>query len=116
MLIFGLLNGVAYEIWPTARWGQTLGKRITGIKVVHAMTGAAPGWGKSMGRWALPALPNVILYVTVYVIPNVILYVIPLILLFCLTFLLLCYVSLTWDRVYQGWHDKAAGTLVIRLR
>ena len=21
---------------------------------------------------------------------------------------------LTWDRVYQGWHDKAAGTLVTR--
>jgi hypothetical protein len=27
---------------------------------------------------------------------------------------ILCYLSLTWDRVYQGGHDKAAGTLVIK--
>ncbi len=103
-VIFGLLLGIAYEVWPTARWGQTLGKRILGIKVVHAMTGEAPGWGKSMGRWALPALPNLISYVISFV------------LLFGWIFSLLCYVSLTWDRVYQGWHDKTAGTLVIRLR
>ncbi|WP_428117572.1 RDD family protein [Candidatus Poriferisodalis sp.] len=99
-LILGLLVGIAYEVWPTALWGQTLGKRIVGIKVVHAMTGEAPGWGKAMGRWAVPALPSVI----------------PFVQFIGWIFTLLCYVSLTWDRVHQGWHDKAAGTLVIRLR
>lgn len=29
-------------------------------------------------------------------------------------FTLLCYLSIIWDRVHQGWRDKAAGTLVIR--
>ena len=28
---------------------------------------------------------------------------------------LLCYVSLTWDKVRQGWHDKAAATLVVKV-
>ena len=99
-LLFGLLVAIAYEVWPTALWGQTLGKRIVGIKVVHAMTGEAPGWGKSLGRWAVPTLPSAI----------------PFVQFIGWIFTLLCYVSLTWDRVYQGWHDKAAGTLVTRLR
>lgn len=28
---------------------------------------------------------------------------------------LLVYVSLLWDKTHQGWHDKAAGTVVIRV-
>ncbi len=86
---------LVYEVVQVALWGRTLGKRMVGIKVVNAAHGGVPGWGKAVGRWAIPGL--------VYLIPIVG----PLA-------ALLCYISLTWDRVYQGWHDKAAGTLVVR--
>ena len=88
--------GVAYEVTMIALKGQTLGKMATSIKVVRADNGLLPGWGKSIGRWIIP----------------IILLFVPLLgwVLF-----LLVYVSLTWDKVRQGWHDKAAGTLVVKV-
>ena len=87
--------GVAYEVVLIALWGQTLGKRMVGIKVINAAHGGVPGWGKSFGRWTIPGLVGLLPYIGWLLA-------------------ILCYVSLTWDRVYQGWHDKAAGTLVIK--
>ncbi len=93
-LIVSIIFGVGYEVVQIALWGQTLGKRMVGISVIHATHGGLPGWGKAFGRYAIPALlagiPVVGWILSV-----------------------LCYVSATWDRVYQGWHDKAAGTLVV---
>ena len=94
-ILIGLVVGVGYEVLQIAVWGQTLGKRIVGVKVIHAAHGGLPGWGKAFGRWAIPGL----------------LALIPLV---GWILSILCYLSATWDRVYQGWHDKAAGTLVIR--
>ena len=86
---------LAYEVVQVAVWGQTLGKRMVGVKVVNAARGGLPTWGNAVGRGAIPGL--------VWLIP----WIGPLA-------ALLCYLSLTWDRVYQGWHDKTGGTLVIR--
>ena len=94
-VLLGLVIGIGYEVFQVAVWGQTIGKRMTGIKVINAAHGGVPGWGKATGRWAIPGLVALIPIVG------------PLL-------SLLCYVSLTWDRVYQGWHDKVAGTLVIK--
>ena len=94
-ILVGLVIGIGYEVVQIALWGQTLGKRMIGIKVIHAAHGGLPGWGKAFGRWAIPGL----------------LALIPLV---GWLLSILCYVSATWDRVYQGWHDKAAGTLVVR--
>ena len=94
--------GVAYEVILTALWGRTLGKRMVGIKVIHAVHGGVPGFGKAAGRWAVPSLPGVVLVL------------VPALALIAALWSALCYLSLTWDRVYQGWHDKAAGTLVVR--
>lgn len=88
-----------YETASVALWGRTLGKRIAGIRVVNAQTGAIPGWGKAIGRWAVPGIPAAQNFIW------------PIGALWWI----LCNVSLTWDRVYQGWHDKAAGTLVIKV-
>ncbi len=93
--LIGLVVGISYEVPQIAVWGQTIGKRMTGIKVINAVHGGTPGGGKAIGRWAIPGLAGVIPIVG-----------------WLLS--LLCYVSLTWDRVYQGWHDKTAGTLVIK--
>ena len=87
--------GLLYEVVQIALWGQTIGKRAVNVKVVNAVHGGLPGWGKSIGRWAIPGLLNLI----------------PLI---GWLLSLVCYLSLLWDRVRQGWHDRAAGTLVIK--
>lgn len=94
-ILVGLIVGVGYEVVQIALWGQTLGKRMIGIKVIHATHGGLPGWGKAFGRWAIPGLLTLIPVVG-WILS------------------ILCYVSATWDRVYQGWHDKVAGTLVIK--
>ena len=90
-----LMIGFGYEVIQIAVWGQTLGKRATGVRVVNAAHGGLPGWGKAIGRWGVPSIISLIPFVG-WILS------------------ILCYVSLTWDRVYQGWHDKAAGTLVIK--
>ena len=56
LLLVALIAGIGYEVTLTALWGQTLGKRMTGIKVINAANGGVPGWGKSLGRWAIPGL------------------------------------------------------------
>jgi uncharacterized RDD family membrane protein YckC len=87
---------VAYELVMTAIKGQTVGKMIMGIKVVKSADGQVPGFGPAFMRWLLPIIGAVI----------------------CGIGALLVYLSPLFDssgRV-QGWHDKAANTLVIGLR
>lgn len=87
--------GLLYEVVLIAVRGQTLGKMMVSIKVVRADNGLVPGWGKSIGRWIIPVVLNFIPYVG-WVLS------------------LLVYISLLWDKARQGWHDKAAGTLVVK--
>ncbi len=87
--------GILYEVTLIATRGQTLGKMAARIKVVRADNGLAPGWGKSIVRWIIPAVLGFIPVVG-WILS------------------LLVYVSLLWDKVRQGWHDKAAGTLVVK--
>ena len=96
-----LAIGLLYEVGLIAARGQTLGKMALKVKVVRADNGLVPGWGKSAGRWLVPAIPAL-----GWFIPSIsfIGFLSPLV-----------YVSLTWDKVRQGWHDKAAGTLVIKV-
>jgi uncharacterized RDD family membrane protein YckC len=87
---------VAYELVMTAIKGQTVGKMIMGIKVVKSADGQVPGFGPAFMRWLLPIIGAAI----------------------CGIGALLVYLSPLFDssgRV-QGWHDKAANTLVIGLR
>ena len=95
ILLFGLA-GIVYEVTMIALKGQTVGKMATSVKVIRADNGQLPGWGKSIARWIIPALLNIIPFVG-WILA------------------LLCYVSLTWDKVRQGWHDKAAATLVVKV-
>lgn len=91
-----VVAGALYEVTMIALKGQTLGKMATSIKVIRADNGLVPGWGKSIGRWIIPAVLGFIPFVG-----------------WLLS--LLVYISLTWDRTRQGWHDKAAATLVIKI-
>ncbi len=104
-LSWSLTPAVAfYEIAFIAVKGQTPGKMATRIRVVQAEDlfrpewGRPPSWGRSLIRWGLPfvlGLPG-------FFIP------------FGNVLALLCYLSLTWDRDRQGWHDKAARTFVVK--
>ncbi|MDE0133416.1 MAG: RDD family protein [Acidimicrobiaceae bacterium] len=99
-LLVLVLADFVYEVAPTARWGQTLGKRIVGIKVVDASTGAAPGLSKSLGRWAVLTLPIAVPYLRYGGV----------------IFFLLCVLTMGHEPCYRGWHDKVARTLVVTSR
>ncbi|WP_410789391.1 RDD family protein [Kribbella sp. C-35] len=91
-----VLITVLYELLLTAFKGQTVGKMVMGIKVVRSSDGQVPGFGPAFMRWLLPMIGSFLCYVGA----------------------LLVYLSPLFDssgRV-QGWHDKAANTLVIGTR
>ena len=95
-LIVGPVLIFSYELPMTAVLGRTVGRYLTKTKVVRVDNGQTPGWKKAGARWAALYLP---------------LLAFPLIgmLIFLLTAL-----SPLFDRQRRGWHDKIAGTKVVR--
>lgn len=89
-----MLIGVLYEWLMTGLVGATLGKLCVGIRVVKADTGQKPGLGSSFIRYIIPAVGS----------------------LACCVGQTLVYLSPFWDKSgrQQGWHDKAAGTMVVQ--
>lgn len=85
--LFGLL-GIVYETILISRWnGQTIGKKIMGIKVVTVAGGsldATRAFIRSLSK-ILSALP-----------------------------LYLGFLWALWDDRHQAWHDKIADTLVVK--
>ena len=94
--VVAVVIGVLYEVTMIATKGQTLGKMATRIKVVRTDNGLVPGWGKAIGRWIIPAALGFIPLVG-WILA------------------LLVYLSLTWDKARQGWHDKAVKTFVVKV-
>lgn len=89
--------GVAavYEIGFIAMTGQTIGKRLLRIQVVDVVTGRPPDLGGSAIRHLVPAVPALVHEIGALVG-------------------LLVYLSAIWSPTRQGWHDRAAGTVVVR--
>lgn len=88
LLFVGFLVVVFVYLRALARTGQTWGRRIVGIKVVRTDDGAAPGWGKAIGRSLFAG----------FISANV---------------FYLGYLWMIWDGEKQTWHDKVAGTYVV---
>jgi uncharacterized RDD family membrane protein YckC len=86
------LAAAAYEVLLTALTGQTVGKRLLGIKVVDATTGAVPDLDQSVRR-AVPVLLQ-----RVPIIGG---------------FAGLLYLPVVWRPRRQGFHDTLAGTVVV---
>jgi uncharacterized RDD family membrane protein YckC len=84
-----------HEIVTVALTGQTLGKWLLRLRVVRAADGSVPGWGPSLLRWLIQFVAW---------IPFLLLGAIPM------------YLSPLWDKSgrRQGWHDKVAGTVVVK--
>lgn len=70
--------------------GGTLGKRVLGIRLEDAATGKNIGYGRAIVRW-LVAFPSALA-------------------------LFAGYFWAIWDENRQTWHDKAAGSVVVRGR
>ncbi|WP_369216220.1 RDD family protein [Streptomyces flavofungini] len=86
--------GLLYEWLMTALVGGTLGKLAVGIRVINAETGQKPGFGSAFVRYIIPIVGS----------------------LACGIGSLLVYLSPFWDKSgrQQGWHDKAAKTMVVQ--
>lgn len=92
IFLLTVLITLAYEMVLIAIKGQTVGKMVVGVKVVRSQDGQVPGFGPSFMRWLIPAAASAVCGLGIVV-----------------------YLSPLFDssgRV-QGWHDKAANTLVI---
>jgi uncharacterized RDD family membrane protein YckC len=91
--LFGALGVVATLVYYVALegrpQGQTLGKMAMGIRVVRRSDGAPLGYGLAIVRTLSRFLDAIT--------------VVPLGLLWAI-----------WDRQHQTWHDKIAGTVVVR--
>jgi uncharacterized RDD family membrane protein YckC len=98
-LIFACIIAVLsffYDSIQHGLWGQTLGKRALGTRVVSADDRSKISGGTAAGRAAVYAL-------------------IPVVPLIGTLFSLLNSLWLTWDRRRQALHDKAARTIVVKV-
>ena len=85
-----LLLGPLYFVLLTGLLGQTVGKMTVGIRVV-GRNGQAPGLGYAALREIVGKFVSIIAF-------------------------LLGFLWIGWDGTKQGWHDKIAGTHVVRGR
>jgi uncharacterized RDD family membrane protein YckC len=85
--------GLLYEVVMVALKGATLGKMAMGVRVVKSTDGGLPGWGGSIVRWVILQIGG----------------------FFCGIGYLVVGISFLFDGSgrMQGWHDKAAHTLVL---
>ncbi|MDP9798194.1 putative RDD family membrane protein YckC [Catenuloplanes nepalensis] len=100
MLVVTAMVWFAYEVPQIANSGQTLGKRLMGIKTIALEDGATPGFGRAFRRWNLYGTATL--------------------------FWSCCGIGLLWqlldglsplfDRHMQrAWHDRVAQTVVVQL-
>lgn len=88
--------GLAYHTLMVGRWGRTVGKMATGITVVRASDGSAPGYDVA-GVRALVLLLNNIPYLSL----GAVVLIVSVIMMFS-------------SPRRQALHDRAAGTMVVR--
>ena len=93
-----------YLILATALTGQTLGKRLLGIRVVDVATGELPGLRASVIRWAVIAVPLLVGWVS------------PAVASYTGWFSFAAYVPILKAPQHRGVHDLVAGTIVTRVR
>ena len=90
--LLGIVIFFGYFAGSTALWGRTLGKRIVGLRVVNQADGRMPSSGQAFGRYGILFL---------LLIP-------------CGIPAIVCAATLGSHPLRQGWHDRAASTMVLR--
>jgi uncharacterized RDD family membrane protein YckC len=94
----------AYEIVPVAVAGRTLGKLVAGTRVVVDGEGRVPGWGRAIARWAVPALPVLLMPYALGGAPRFFAFTV---------WPIVVYGPVLFDPMRRGLHDRAAGTVVV---
>jgi uncharacterized RDD family membrane protein YckC len=82
-----LAVGIGYAGYLEGISGQTVGKRVLGIRVVDLATGGPIGFSRAVLRYFARILSTIVL--------------------------LLGYFWMLWDSEKQTWHDKIAGSVVV---
>ena len=124
LMVPAAIPAYLFEVGFTARFGQTFGKRLADIRVVR-WDGEAAAVGDQArlahwrfgARWAIPHVPGIVAAVVAGIValpgvqdagdfwgPVAGAAVVP---------WALVYASSLWDKNRRGWHDKAAGTIVV---
>ena len=93
----GLVPALLYEVPLVALRGQTVGKMMTGVRVVRFVDGGVPGWWRSAVRWAVLYGPMLIPVVG-----------------WLVTVLVVAIAGRDPHR--RGLHDRIAGTVVLDMR
>ena len=110
-----------FEVGFTARFGQTFGKRLADIHVVR-WDGEAAAVGdqarlahwRSGARWAIPHVAGLSVAVVAGAVSFATIGQVGVAALAAgITAWLTVYASSLWDKNRRGWHDKAAGTIVV---
>ena len=97
VLIFASITvgqAVYFTILNGNERGQTYGKRLLVIRVIDEAAGGPIGYGRSFGRWAVPAAVNFL----------------------CGFFSIIDGLWPLWDHRNQALHDKVARSVVIRVQ
>lgn len=89
-ILISLLIGEFYYIYLIGKFGQTLGKKWLRVKVIKIGTDEVPGYFKAFLRDGVGKILSAII-------------------------LLLGYFWMLWDSQKQTWHDKIAGTIVVKI-
>jgi uncharacterized RDD family membrane protein YckC len=99
ILLIAVALWFAYEVPSLANTGQTLGKRLLGLKVIRIEEDAPPGFGRAIRRWNPLGLPTLLWTCGLG---------------FVLQFFDCLYVLI--DRpLHQALHDKSAATIVVQV-
>jgi uncharacterized RDD family membrane protein YckC len=87
----GLVIGAAYFTYFHGRTGQTPGDAALGVKVIDLKegTGQPIGYSRAFLRWLVSIVSTLALF--------------------------LGFLWMLWDDEKQTWHDKAAGSVVVKL-
>lgn len=103
LIVFML--GFAYFTVLHAKWGQTLGKKAFGIRVVKAADHSAVTWGQAIARQAFVYAITVVTVVLNFLTPAA----------GVLGFVgLIDNAWILWDERRQSLHDKVAKTMVVK--
>jgi uncharacterized RDD family membrane protein YckC len=116
ILVQGVLPALAAILFWRYR-GATPGKMLIGAKIVNAKTLGKPSMGQLIGRYfayIVSTLPGMVIAVAI-IVGSILSARMDLNLWLLVTPLLMWgFVWIAFDKRKQGWHDKLAGTLVIR--
>ena len=122
LLVLASAAAACYEVFPTTRMGQTFGKRGVGVQVVRcdkqgAPTGnmQPPDLRQGVKRWAIPhGIGTLVAIVSLLVaIPKTGGYGVLVGACAAAGAWTMVYASSLFDKNGRGWHDRAAGTIVV---